>query len=77
MDEKLLYELRITETDDGYRIELKGDKEILKRTIIGRFFAHPMAPPTRHAWRPGGFGPRRGRPWSMTGKYHPDDDSAA
>ena len=28
--EKLIHELRMIETDDGYRIEIKGDKEKMK-----------------------------------------------
>ena len=31
MTEKVLSEMRFIETDDGYRIEIKGDKEKLKK----------------------------------------------
>ena len=31
--EKLINEFRVIETDDGFRIEIKGDKEHLKRFI--------------------------------------------
>lgn len=30
MAEKILHEIRLVETDDGYRLEVKGDKERLK-----------------------------------------------
>ena len=33
--EKVIREFRIIETDDGYRIEIKGDKEKLKRFMGG------------------------------------------
>src|SRR3989304_3148827 len=33
--EKVIRELRIIETDDGYRIEIKGDKERMKRFMRG------------------------------------------
>jgi hypothetical protein len=29
--EKLIHEMRMIETDDGYRIEIKGDKEKMKK----------------------------------------------
>jgi hypothetical protein len=35
MAEKILHEFRLFETDDGYRIELKGDKERLKQMGLG------------------------------------------
>jgi hypothetical protein len=30
MSEKVIHEIRIVETDDGFRIEIKGDKERLR-----------------------------------------------
>jgi hypothetical protein len=45
MTEKVLSEIRFIETDDGYRVEIKGDKEKLKQMGFmhkgfspGRFF---------------------------------------
>lgn len=35
MDEKVHYEIKFVETDDGYRLEASGDKEALKRLGIG------------------------------------------
>jgi hypothetical protein len=31
MAEKLIHEYKLIETDDGYRIEIKGDKEKIKK----------------------------------------------
>ena len=53
MTEKLLTEMRFIETDDGYRIEVKGDKENLKK--MG--FSHKGFGPGRF------FGRGRGRFW--------------
>ena len=36
MEEKVIHEVRIVETEDGYRIEIKGDKERLKEMFSGR-----------------------------------------
>jgi len=38
--EKVISEFRIVETDDGYRIEIKGDKEAIKATMRGFPFRH-------------------------------------
>jgi hypothetical protein len=50
MAEKVIHEVRFIETDDGFRIEVKGDKERLKEMGFGpgmMGFGHGM-----------GFGPR-------------------
>lgn len=36
MNEEVTHEIRIIETEDGFRIELKGDKEELRRLIFDR-----------------------------------------
>lgn len=36
MAEKVIHEVRIVETDDGFRIEIKGDKERLREMGIGK-----------------------------------------
>jgi len=58
-EEKVIYELRIIETDDGFRVEMKGDKERLKQEGLEQF----MTPFGR-----GGHGPfgHRG-PWRFFG----------
>ena len=33
MEEKILHEYRVIETEDGFRIEIKGDKEKLRKMI--------------------------------------------
>ena len=56
MTDQVLYEIRYIETDDGYRVEIKGDKEKLKE--MG--FMHK------------GFGPgkRFGRDLKFRGRGH-------
>jgi hypothetical protein len=56
--EKIINEFRVIETDDGFRIEIKGDKEKIRSFISG--FGGPRR--WRH-WGPGGalhFGPWMG-----------------
>jgi hypothetical protein len=52
--EKVIQEFRIIETDDGFRIEIKGDKEQLREFVMG-------FDPRRWMWRGrgrrGGWGP--------------------
>lgn len=45
MDEKILGEIRFIETEDGFRMEIKGDKEKLRKMGFGS------------GWPGGGFGP--------------------
>ena len=33
--EKVINEIRIVETDDGFRIEIKGDKEAIRQMLHG------------------------------------------
>jgi hypothetical protein len=69
MAEKVLHEVRVVETDDGFRIEIKGDKERMKEIRDhfmegrcghgmgfgpGRHFRRHMM---RHAARWGAWGP--------------------
>ncbi len=44
MVDKVIHEMRLIETDDGFRIELKGDKEQLKKMLFrpGLMFGHKM-----------------------------------
>lgn len=50
MTEKVLHEFKLIETEDGFRVEVKGDKEKIKKMGFGRMFGMGM-----------GFGPGRGR----------------
>ena len=73
MSEKVIHEIRIVETEDGFRIEIKGDKERLLEMGIGKgmfpfgfgrmghgpFGSHHHG--FRHGPRGGGF--PFGRPW--------------
>jgi hypothetical protein len=49
MAEKVIHEVRFIETDDGFRIEVKGDKERMKEMGFG---------PGMGFWPGMGFGPR-------------------
>jgi hypothetical protein len=42
--EKVINEFKVIETDDGFRIEIKGDKEAIRRMLSGfgpRFWRAP------------------------------------
>jgi len=61
--EKVLSEIRFIETDDGYRVEIKGDKEKLNKMGFmhkgfkpGRFFGRGRS---RFWGRGHGYGPSR------------------
>jgi hypothetical protein len=78
--ENVISEFRIVETDDGYRIEIKGDKEAIKAVTKGFPFKHGHRGPDhfffhRHAkWAMGFCGP-----WTMAeaGQVGPDVESSA
>lgn len=66
--EKVIQEFKVVETDDGFRIEIKGDKEKMREFVMG------MDP---RRWGESGFGPwggsrRRHRrvrgPWMFAGR---------
>ena len=61
MTEKILSEIRFIETDDGFRVEMKGDKEQLKK--MGFMHKGPCGR--------GFFGRGRGRSWSGGHGYGP------
>lgn len=45
MEEKVIHEVRVIETEDGFRIEIKGDKEQIKAFMQRRgFFGQGMGP---------------------------------
>ena len=75
--ENVISEFRIVETDDGYRIEIKGDKEAIKAVTRGFPFRHGHRGPGhfffgRHAKRAMGFC----GPWMME-EAGPDVESDA
>ncbi len=69
--EKVINEFKVIETDDGFRIEIKGDKELIRRMLggIGPHFRprhpHPGFDFGPHFWA--GFGDWCGG-WSWTEK---------
>jgi hypothetical protein len=78
MTEKVIQEIRFIETDDGFRIEAKGDKEQLKAMgfgpgmfSMGRGFGRKG----RHHHRQHRPGPRmRKRMWQMHNQWHAGHD---
>ena len=78
--ENVISEFRIVETDDGYRIEIKGDKEAIKAVARGFPFKHGHGGQghfffRRHAKRAMGFC----GPWmeEEAGHVGPDAESSA
>jgi hypothetical protein len=61
--ENIITEFKIVETDDGFRIEIKGNKEKIRRLMenLGphSFFGGPLRGPFRRSFR-FGFGPGPG-----------------
>jgi hypothetical protein len=57
--EKVIREWRVIETDDGYRLEIKGDKQAIRHWVE---HFQPCGPKHRvHHWPR--FGPRHARFW--------------
>jgi hypothetical protein len=88
MADKVLHEIRFIETDDGFRVEVKGDKERLKEMGWGPGMDHSFSipgfgfMPGRRFWRKMWHGPKRHRkhgpgvgfgPWNWWGWM--DDES--
>lgn len=80
MSEKVVHEVQIVETDDGFRIELKGDKEVLRELIFGgrewRFgpfgrHEHEHGPFERHEHGHGPFGRHEHGPFGRHHHHHP------
>jgi hypothetical protein len=72
--EKVINEFKVVETDDGFRIEIKGDKEMIRRMLRGfgspfRKHHHGFGP---HFW--GGFGDWCGG-WPWTEKEEEEQES--
>lgn len=63
MNEKVTHEIRIIETEDGFRVELKGDKEELRRLMFGGGWGNLRQFFGNFGFGPRGFNPRGfGRP---------------
>ena len=62
MEDKVISEFKVVETEDGYRIEIKGDKEKLKKMFEhGPRGFFPGMRHGRHGFGPFGF--RHHGPW--------------
>jgi hypothetical protein len=62
MSEKVLHEVQIVETEDGFRIELKGDKEMLRRMLFEQRRPPFMPFGWWHGFGGHGAGGHHGRP---------------
>ncbi len=79
--EKVIQEFRVIETDDGYRIEIKGDKEKMKAFMQG-FGGKKHWRRHRRRGGPFGFGPMAwmramhyGGPWDFEPEGEEDEES--
>lgn len=54
--EKIISEWRVVETDDGFRIEIKGDKEAMREWVKHRCHSGPMRFARRMRFGPWGAG---------------------
>jgi hypothetical protein len=66
--EKIINEIKVIETDDGYRIEIKGDKEAIRQMLHGFGSGFPFGRGFRFGFGPefwSGFGEWCG-PWRET-----------
>ena len=76
--EKVIQEFRVIETEDGYRIEIKGDKEKMKSFMHGFGGKKHWRRRWKRRWRgPFGYGPLAwmramhfGGPWD----FEPDEE---
>jgi hypothetical protein len=71
--EKVIQEFRVIETEDGYRIEIKGDKEKIKN-FMGGFGGKKR---WRRHWRRRWHGPfawMRGMHFDGPWDYEPEDE---
>lgn len=83
MSEKTIHEVKVVETEDGFRIEVKGDKEAIRKMGFGRGMGFgprmgfgPHRFHGRRGWKRGfrhGFGRGFGPPW-YAGEA-PEDDA--
>jgi hypothetical protein len=81
--EKVIQEFRVIETDDGYRIEIKGDKDKLKAFMHGFGGKKHSRRHRRRRWGgPFGSGPmawmramHSGGPWDFDPEEEEDEES--
>ena len=80
--EEVLHEMRVVETEDGYRVEIKGDKERMKKFFKEHKRGFPCPPPffmpfmawkaMKHGWHHGHHGP----PWGWDCEEEDETESA-
>ncbi len=54
--DKVIHEVKIVETEDGFRIEIKGDKEAIRRMLRGFGAEFPFGRGFRFGFGPGAWG---------------------
>ncbi len=66
--EKVINEIKVVETDDGFRIEIKGDKEAIRRMLYGFGAGFPFRRGFRFGFFPGFWNSFSGwcGPWQAT-----------
>lgn len=67
MSDKVVYEFRFIETEDGFRFEFNGDKEQLKKMVFGPGMCHGSG----FDWGMGHWGRNRGGYRSHRRKHGP------
>jgi hypothetical protein len=75
--EKIISEWRIVETDDGFRIEIKGDKEAMRGWLKHRWHRGPMHWARGMHFGPWGAGFRFHAPWCGPEEEEPEEESKA
>ena len=80
--EKVINEFRVIETEDGFRIEIKGDKEKIKRFMGGFRGGRRHHGFRGRRWGPFGFGmgPKiwmHGFPWCGPWDFEDEDEEEA
>lgn len=68
--EKIINEFKVVETDDGFRIEIKGDKEVIRKMLRGFGAGFPFGSGFRFSFDPefwSSFGGWCG-PWQKSGE---------
>lgn len=74
--DKVINEFRVIETDDGFRIEIKGDKEAIRRWLKGLGPKGPFGRGFHFDFGPGGFWGGFGGCWGPWGEEEEGPKSA-
>jgi hypothetical protein len=75
--EKIITEWRVVETDDGFRIEIKGDKEAMRSWLKHRRHHSPMHWARGMRFGPWGAGFAHHGPWCSSEDEEPEEEPKA